>query len=58
MRVSMLSFDFFPPKEFEESGDPEKHFQALLSLAQEGIEKGKVWMITLTAKEEQSRSLG
>ncbi|KAM6547768.1 hypothetical protein CsatB_019444 [Cannabis sativa] len=29
-------------KEFEESGDPEKHFQALLSLAQEGIEKGKV----------------
>ncbi|KAL5545693.1 hypothetical protein UlMin_005380 [Ulmus minor] len=29
-------------KEFEESGDPEKHFRALLSLAQEGIEKGKV----------------
>ncbi|XP_015870541.1 uncharacterized protein LOC107407745 isoform X3 [Ziziphus jujuba] len=29
-------------KEFEESGDPEKHFQALLSLAKEGIEKGKV----------------
>ncbi|KAH9674283.1 TatD related DNase [Citrus sinensis] len=28
--------------EFEESGDPEKHFQALLSLAKEGIEKGKV----------------
>ncbi|KAM3738086.1 hypothetical protein ACB098_09G107000 [Castanea mollissima] len=29
-------------KEFEENGDPEKHFQALLSLAKEGIEKGKV----------------
>nr|KYP56958.1 Putative deoxyribonuclease TATDN1 [Cajanus cajan] len=29
-------------KEFEESGDPEKHFQALLSLAKEGIQKGKV----------------
>ncbi|XP_072952141.1 uncharacterized protein [Typha angustifolia] len=29
-------------KEFEESGDPEQHFQALVSLAREGIEKGKV----------------
>ncbi|KAK4281736.1 hypothetical protein QN277_013194 [Acacia crassicarpa] len=29
-------------KEFEEGGDPEKHFQALLSLAKEGIQKGKV----------------
>lgn len=29
-------------QEFDESGDPEKHFQALLSLAKEGIEKGKV----------------
>ncbi|OVA17134.1 TatD family [Macleaya cordata] len=29
-------------KEFEDSGDPEKHFQALASLAKEGIEKGKV----------------
>ncbi|KAG6744952.1 hypothetical protein POTOM_051593 [Populus tomentosa] len=29
-------------EEFEESGDPEKHFQALLSLAKEGIQKGKV----------------
>ncbi|KAJ7976219.1 TatD related DNase [Quillaja saponaria] len=28
--------------EFEESGNPEKHFQALLSLAKEGVEKGKV----------------
>ncbi|KAL6647844.1 hypothetical protein ACP70R_015281 [Stipagrostis hirtigluma subsp. patula] len=28
--------------EFEESGDPEGHFQALLALAKEGIEKGKV----------------
>lgn len=28
--------------EFEESGDPEKHFQALLSLAKEGVERGKV----------------
>ena len=31
-------------QEFEESGDPEKHFQALLSLAKEGIQKGKVWL--------------
>ncbi|KAL1291693.1 uncharacterized protein [Arachis hypogaea] len=29
-------------KEFEESGDPENHFQALVSLAKEGIQKGKV----------------
>ncbi|KAL0555264.1 hypothetical protein IC582_009206 [Cucumis melo] len=29
-------------KEFEESGDPETYFQALLSLTKEGIEKGKV----------------
>ncbi|CAL9153159.1 uncharacterized protein LOC103993977 [Musa acuminata AAA Group] len=29
-------------KEFEESGDPEQHFQALVSLAREGIQKGKV----------------
>ncbi|CAI0402223.1 unnamed protein product [Linum tenue] len=29
-------------QEFEESGDPENHFQALLSLAKEGIRKGKV----------------
>lgn len=29
-------------QEFEESGDPEKHFEALLSLAREGVEKGKV----------------
>ncbi|KAG9160441.1 hypothetical protein Leryth_008830 [Lithospermum erythrorhizon] len=28
-------------KEFDESGDPENHFQALLSLAKEGIQKGK-----------------
>ncbi|KAH9615866.1 hypothetical protein KSS87_006092 [Heliosperma pusillum] len=28
--------------EFEESGDPERHFQALLSLAKQGVEKGKV----------------
>lgn len=29
-------------KEFEESGDPERHFQALLSVAREGVQKGKV----------------
>ncbi|KAI3688032.1 hypothetical protein L1987_81738 [Smallanthus sonchifolius] len=28
--------------EFDESGNPEKHFQALLSLAKEGVDKGKV----------------
>ncbi|KAI8562884.1 hypothetical protein RHMOL_Rhmol03G0070000 [Rhododendron molle] len=28
--------------EFDESGDPEKHFQELLSLAKKGAEKGKV----------------
>ncbi|XP_019153760.1 PREDICTED: putative deoxyribonuclease TATDN1 [Ipomoea nil] len=29
-------------KEFDESGDPEKHFQELFLLAKEGVEKGKV----------------
>ncbi|KAL8517691.1 hypothetical protein ACS0TY_015791 [Phlomoides rotata] len=29
-------------KEFDDSGDPEKHFDALLSLAKVGVEKGKV----------------
>jgi hypothetical protein len=29
-------------QEFEESGDPEGHFQALLALAKEGLDKGKV----------------
>ncbi|KAK9128293.1 hypothetical protein Syun_017090 [Stephania yunnanensis] len=29
-------------KEFEDSGDPEKHFQDLISLARKGVEKGKV----------------
>lgn len=28
--------------EFEESGDPELHFQALVSLTKEGVQKGKV----------------
>ncbi|XP_047962539.1 deoxyribonuclease TATDN1 isoform X1 [Salvia hispanica] len=29
-------------KEFDDSGDSERHFQALLSLAREGVDKGKV----------------
>ncbi|KAK9153367.1 hypothetical protein Sjap_000847 [Stephania japonica] len=29
-------------KEFEDSGDPEKYFQNLISLARKGVEKGKV----------------
>ncbi|EPS70402.1 hypothetical protein M569_04356, partial [Genlisea aurea] len=29
-------------KEFDESGDPEKHLEALVSLAKQGIDKGKV----------------
>ncbi|PIA59769.1 hypothetical protein AQUCO_00400575v1 [Aquilegia coerulea] len=29
-------------KEFEDSGDPEKYFQDLVSLAKEGVDKGKV----------------
>lgn len=29
-------------QEFDDSGDPERHFEALLSLAMEGVEKGKV----------------
>lgn len=29
-------------QEFDESGDPEKHFQELLFLAKKGAEKGKV----------------
>ncbi|KAL6575073.1 hypothetical protein OROMI_012358 [Orobanche minor] len=28
--------------EFDDSGDPEDHFKALLSLAKEGVEKGKI----------------
>lgn len=38
-------------QEFEESGDPEKHFQALLSLAKEGIEKGKVCTVVLITQQ-------
>lgn len=34
-------------QEFEDNGDPENHFQALLSLAKEGIQKGKVSLILL-----------
>lgn len=29
-------------QEFDDSGDPEKHYEALLSLAKAGVEKGKV----------------
>ncbi|CAI9779799.1 unnamed protein product [Fraxinus pennsylvanica] len=29
-------------KEFDDSGDPDKHFEALVSLAKAGVEKGKV----------------
>ena len=34
-------------QEFDESGDPEKHFQELLSLAKVGVEKGKVHILQL-----------
>lgn len=34
-------------QEFEDSGDPEKHLQDLLTLAKEGKEKGKVRLILL-----------
>lgn len=37
-------------QEFEESGDPEHHFQELLSLARHGIEKGKVCDSTMYAR--------
>ena len=37
-----LLFIYLSIQEFEEGGDPEKHFQALLSLAKEGMQKGKV----------------
>lgn len=40
MLVVMICFNLV--QEFDESGDPEKHFQALLSLAKVGVEKGKV----------------
>lgn len=40
--------DIYCFKEFEESGDPERHFQALLSLAKEGVEKGKVQTLSKT----------
>lgn len=34
-------------QEFDDSGDPEKHFEDLLSLAKTGVEKGKVRSIVL-----------
>lgn len=34
-------------QEFDDSGDPEKHFEALISLAKAGVEKGKVCFIVL-----------
>lgn len=37
-------------QEFEDSGDPEKHLQDLLTLAKEGIEKGKVRSISLSLR--------
>ena len=37
-----IACDILSFQEFEESGDPETYFQALLSLTKEGIEKGKV----------------
>lgn len=39
----MLSFH----QEFEESGDPEKHYQDLFSLAKEGMQKGKVLFLLI-----------
>lgn len=41
-------------QEFEDSGDPENHFQALLSLAKEGIQKGKV-SLSLEIKETSTQ---
>ncbi|KAL4569938.1 hypothetical protein LXL04_025586 [Taraxacum kok-saghyz] len=38
--------------EFDESGDPEKHFQALLSVAKLGVEKGKKRVRGYTLKTE------
>lgn len=32
-------------QEFDDSGDPDKHFEALMSLAKVGVEKGKVCFI-------------
>ena len=43
-------------QEFEDSGDPEKHFQALLALAKEGIEKGKVCCVVLVRIDQYSLS--
>lgn len=40
-------FFFVLNQEFEDSGDPEKHLQDLLTLAKEGKEKGKVCSIFL-----------
>lgn len=51
-----MSYAFF--QEFEESGDPEKHFQALLTLAKEGIEKGKVGFIVLIRHFKYRTSAG
>lgn len=41
-------------QEFEESGDPEHHFQELVSLAREGIAKGKVYLVRHTCNHVAS----
>lgn len=43
----MFDVDFITFKEFEKSGDPDKYYQELVSLAKEGVAKGKVGNFSL-----------
>lgn len=52
-----IACDILSFQEFEESGDPETYFQALLSLTKEGIEKGKVCMFLISKGERLQNSI-
>lgn len=54
MKLKILESGFFFYQEFDESGDPEKHFHALLSLAKEGIAKGKVCTFFFNNKKKSN----
>lgn len=52
-----IACDLLSFQEFEESGDPETYFQALLSLTKEGIEKGKVCIHLISKREKKKEEL-
>ena len=53
----LIACDILSFQEFEESGDPETYFQALLSLTKEGIEKGKVCIYLISKREKKKKEL-